>query len=70
MLQVKLAPNPELPDSRGRKKGWSFEWAWALLFMLLAPAILVTLHTLCQTGELTMILFEKFIFNLVLKLSI
>jgi len=48
--KVKLAPNPELPDSRGRKKGWSFEWAWALLFMLLAPAILVTLHTLCQTG--------------------
>merc|ERR1719244_236971 len=33
--KVKLAPNPELPDSRGRKKGWSFEWVSALLFMVL-----------------------------------
>merc|ERR1740129_1349747 len=45
--KVKLAPNPELPDARGRKKGWSFEWVWALVFMVLGPVILVSLHTLC-----------------------
>merc|ERR1711892_1377656 len=28
--KIKLAPNPELPDARGKKKGWSFEWVWAL----------------------------------------
>ena len=44
---AKLAPNPELPDARGRKKGWSFEWVWALVFMVLGPVILVSLHTLC-----------------------
>ncbi|XP_023339913.1 delta(14)-sterol reductase isoform X1 [Eurytemora carolleeae] len=48
--KIKLAPNPELPDARGKKKGWSFEWVWALLFMLMGPAILVSLHTLCQSG--------------------
>jgi len=58
--KVKLAPNPELPDARGKKKGWSFEWAWALLFMVLGPAILVSLHRLCQTGcKLDMPKFSK-----------
>lgn len=47
--KVKLAPNPELPDARGRKSGgWSLEWIWAILFMVLGPAILVSLHTLCR----------------------
>lgn len=45
--KIKLAPNPELPDARGKKKGWSFEWVWALIFMVLGPVILVSLHTLC-----------------------
>jgi len=45
--KVKLAPNPELPDARGKKKGWSFEWLWAIIFMILGPVILVSLHTLC-----------------------
>jgi lamin-B receptor len=45
--KIKLAPNPELPDARGRKKGWSFEWVWAIIFMILGPVILVSLHTLC-----------------------
>jgi len=49
--KIKLAPNPELPDARGKKKGWSFEWVWAIIFMILGPAILVSLHTLCtKTG--------------------
>ena len=47
---MKLAPNPELPDARGKKKGWSWEWVWALLFMVVVPAILVSLHTLCAKG--------------------
>jgi len=47
---VKLAPNPELPDARGRKKGWSLEWVSCLFFTLFCPAVLVCLHTLCQTG--------------------
>jgi len=48
--KLKLAPNPELPDARGRKNnGWTFEWVWALIFMILGPLILVTLHTLCAT---------------------
>ena len=52
-VSVKLAPNPELPDARGKKKGWSFEWLWAIVFMLLGPAILVSLHNLCtKDGEL------------------
>jgi len=46
--KVKLAPNPELPDARGRKRGWSWEWVWAVLFMVLGPAIIVSLHTLCN----------------------
>jgi len=29
---------------------WSFEWIWAILFMLLCPSILITLHTIC-TGN-------------------
>ena len=33
--KVKLAPNPELPDARRKKKSWSFEWIWALVFMVL-----------------------------------
>jgi protein-S-isoprenylcysteine O-methyltransferase Ste14 len=45
--KVTLAPNPDLPDARGKKKGWSFEWFWAIVFMLLGPAILVSLHSLC-----------------------
>jgi len=45
--KVKLAPNPELPDARGKKKGWSFEWVWCLFFMLLGPYVLISLHTLC-----------------------
>jgi len=45
--KIKLAPNPELPDARGKKKGWSFEWVWAIIFMILGPVILVSLHTLC-----------------------
>jgi len=46
--KLKLAPNPELPDARGRKNnGWTFEWVWSLIFMVLGPLILVTLHTLC-----------------------
>lgn len=49
--KVKLAPNPELPDARGKKKGWSFEWVWCLFFMLLGPLVLISLHTLCtKTG--------------------
>merc|ERR1719239_1477827 len=28
-------------------KGWSFEWIWALVFMILGPGILISLHTLC-----------------------
>jgi lamin-B receptor len=49
--KVKLAPNPELPDARGKRKGWSFEWVWALVFMILGPAILVSLHTLCTKAS-------------------
>merc|ERR1711962_1024283 len=49
--EVKLAPNPELPDARGKKKGWSFEWVWALIFMILGPGILVSLHTLCTKAS-------------------
>jgi len=45
--KVKLAPNPELPDARGKKKGWSFQWVMALVFMVLGPVILISLHTLC-----------------------
>jgi len=45
--KVKLAPNPELPDARGKKKGWSFEWVLCLIFMFLGPAVLISLHTLC-----------------------
>ena len=45
--KAELAPNPELPDARGRKKGWSFEWVWCLFFMVLGPALLLSLHTLC-----------------------
>ena len=49
--KIKLAPNPELPDARGKKKGWSFEWVWAIIFMILGLAIMVSLHTLCtKTG--------------------
>ena len=48
--KVKLAPNPELPDARGRKKGWSLEWVSCLFFTLFCPAVLVSLHTLCQAG--------------------
>ena len=29
---------------------WSVEWVWAIFFMLLCPAILVSLHTIC-TGH-------------------
>ena len=50
-LKVKLAPNPELPDARGKKKGWSFEWIWALVFMILGPGILISLHTLCTKAS-------------------
>jgi len=59
--KVKLAPNPELPDARGKKKGWSFEWVWALVFMILGPAILVSLHTLCTKAscKLQMPTFSK-----------
>jgi len=49
--KVKLAPNPELPDARGKKKGWNFEWVWNLIFMILGPAILVSLHTLCTKAS-------------------
>jgi len=49
--KVKLAPNPELPDARGKKKGWSFEWIWALVFMILGPGILISLHTLCTKAS-------------------
>jgi len=49
--KVKLAPNPELPDARGKKKGWSFQWLMALLTMVLVPAILVSLHTLCSKAS-------------------
>merc|ERR1711902_142726 len=49
--KVKLAPNPELPDARGKKKGWSFQWLMALLTMVLVPAILVSLHTLCTKAS-------------------
>ena len=48
--KVKLAPNPELPDARGRKKGWSVEWVSCLFFTLFCPAVLVSLHTLCKAG--------------------
>merc|ERR1719412_1014093 len=49
--KVKLAPNPELPDARGKKKGWSFEWIWALVFMILGPTILISLHPLCTKAS-------------------
>jgi len=48
--KVKLAPNPELPDARGKRKGWNLEWVYVILFMVVPSAILVTLHTLCNTG--------------------
>ena len=58
--KVKLAPNPELPDARGRKKGWNLEWVYAILFMVIPPALLVTLHTLCNQGcKLEMPVFSK-----------
>jgi len=49
--KVKLAPNPELPDARGKKKGWSWEWAWSLFFMILTPLLLISVHTLCSTNN-------------------
>merc|ERR1719229_214726 len=49
--KVKLAPNPELPDARGKKKGWSFQWLMALIMMVLCPIILVSLHTLCTKAS-------------------
>merc|ERR1712227_674997 len=49
--KVKLAPNPELPDARGKKKGWSFQWVMALVFMVLGPVILISLHTLCTKAS-------------------
>jgi len=52
--KIKLAPNPELPDARGKKRGWSFEWLWALVFMVLGPAILISLHTLCTKASCTL----------------
>lgn len=52
--KIKLAPNPELPDARGKKKSWSFEWVWALVFMILGPGILVSLHTLCTKASCTL----------------
>jgi len=45
--KVKLAPNPELPDARGKKRGWSFEWVRCLVFMIIGPALIISLHTLC-----------------------
>ena len=33
-----------------KEGSWSFEWVWAILFMFLCPAILITLHTIC-TGN-------------------
>lgn len=39
-------------DLGGKKSSWSFEWIWAILFMILCPAILTALHNLC-TGNVT-----------------
>ena len=37
----------EAPSAGGQ---WNVEWLWAIFFMLLCPAILVSLHTIC-TGH-------------------
>jgi len=58
--KVKLAPNPELPDARGKRKGWNLEWVYVILFMVIPSVVLVTLHTLCNTGcKLAMPKFSK-----------
>jgi len=36
--------------SAKEQRSWNFEWVWAILFMFLCPAILITLHTIC-TGN-------------------
>lgn len=39
-------------DLGAKKKSWSFEWIWAIFFMILCPVILTTLHNIC-TGNVT-----------------
>ena len=43
------AATEEKPESTPGSP-WSVEWVWAIFFMLLCPAILVSLHTIC-TGH-------------------
>eukprot|EP00092_Neocalanus_flemingeri_P014603 GFUD01015753.1.p1 GENE.GFUD01015753.1~~GFUD01015753.1.p1 ORF type:complete len:889 (+),score=228.79 GFUD01015753.1:240-2906(+) len=47
--ETKESPSNNLTDVK-KTGSWSFEWVWAILFMLLCPTILITLHTIC-TGN-------------------
>jgi len=50
-LEPTKAESPSDNFNYVKKTGsWSFEWVWAILFMFLCPAILITLHTIC-TGN-------------------
>ena len=40
----------EKTEATASSGSWSVEWVWAIFFMLLCPAILVSLHTIC-TGH-------------------
>ena len=42
--------NEEKTEATPGSSSWSVEWVWAIFFMLLCPAILVSLHTIC-TGH-------------------
>ena len=42
--------NEEKAEATTGSSSWSVEWVWAIFFMLLCPAILVSLHTIC-TGH-------------------
>jgi len=42
--------NEEKTEAPPSSSSWSVEWVWAIFFMLLCPAILVSLHTIC-TGH-------------------
>ena len=42
--------NEEKTEAASGGGQWSVEWLWAIFFMLLCPAILVSLHTIC-TGH-------------------
>ena len=42
--------NEEKTEAASGGGQWNVEWLWAIFFMLLCPAILVSLHTIC-TGH-------------------